>query len=130
MEPVHLLALSNILHRPILLLDQSARIELGNIHLNRGLIVPLRRTREEVQAFHHGRQPGALAIGWQSGDRIHYVSIGKLEPDKTFLKWWVSKVLTKSPSPNTNVTPYLSPKFALIPTLTLTLTFNLNPAYR
>jgi OTU-like cysteine protease/PUB domain len=71
---IHILALANVLRRPILVLSNEEHMHSDRHQFPRGLFLPLRFTRAEIMA-RHGRMPGPLTIGWQSKSCSHFVSV-------------------------------------------------------
>lgn len=76
LDGIHILAIANILRRPVLLLDtpeMMARITASEIN-NCGMYLPLRHPRESVLSGFN-RCVGPLVIGWQSPSHSHLVAL-------------------------------------------------------
>ena len=71
LHQIHLFAFANLLRRPIFLIDS---MENNNDYSGAGLYPPMRHTREQIIEF-HGHVPSAIAIGYASGARNHYVPL-------------------------------------------------------
>ena len=74
---MHILALANVLKRPILLLNSWDRMLARcspDLNAGSGMFLPLRHTRDDILQC-HGNMPGPLVIGWQSKDPNHYVPL-------------------------------------------------------
>ena len=77
----HVLAMANVLGRPILVLDELEAMKRD--HHACGLFLPLRLSREEIlaRARPKGVLPGPIVIGWASPAHNHFVSLLRCAPD-------------------------------------------------
>lgn len=79
---IHILALANLLKRPILLLDSPSKmrqIEAVNID-GCGMYLPLRHSRNDIIKAHN-RPLGPIMIAWQGEARNHYVALAQRQRD-------------------------------------------------
>lgn len=63
LEDIHILALSNVLRRPILLLDTLRNMGTGSAGSVAGMTLPLRLSRADILLANDGRMPSPLVIG-------------------------------------------------------------------
>ena len=75
---VHILAMANMLQRPILLLDIPSRMEAVSPHAidGCGLYLPCRHSREDIIKTHN-RPLSPLMIAWQGPARDHFVALAQ-----------------------------------------------------
>lgn len=78
LESAHIFGLSNILRRPILLLDNHEEMECAPQEMYKcpgGIFLPLRHSRQEIIKHNNGRAPSMIAIAWQNHNHDHYVAL-------------------------------------------------------
>ena len=77
MSPLHIFGLSNVLKRPIILLDGRVCPEPGSN--GRGLYLPTRFTPADCTV--NGQAPSPILISWSSSDLNHYVCLSHVMHD-------------------------------------------------
>ncbi|KAH9262869.1 hypothetical protein BASA82_000111, partial [Batrachochytrium salamandrivorans] len=73
----HLVAMANVLARPILLLDELDSLTGAGKFTGQtcGMFLPSRLTRDQILERNQGKVGGPICIAWANADRNHFVSL-------------------------------------------------------